>query len=366
MSTLSADRLARRLAGGAAAPHALGLDFAGCRIRVRTDSAQLAGRLARYYADFAADPDGAEVEVTALEAPAPEPAAVAGLELAAKPPEPGKSRVKEEFVELEGGRAVRKRLTGMVFVFGPELNLAVGPCLANDNQVVNFINSRHIQWLLDRGWLLGHAAGVSDRAGRGLALAGFSGKGKSTLGLHLMERGLWFVSNDRLLVRRGPRGLEMAGVAKLPRINPGTALNNPALAQVMPPAEAARCRGLAPGELWALEQKYDVYLDQCFGPGRFRLGAGLEGLVVLTWSREAGPPVMSLAAEPRRAELLEAFIKPPGLFYLPPAGGGPDLSRGAYLAELAACPIYEIGGGVDFAAATRAAAAILGRAGGEA
>jgi HprK-related kinase B len=352
---------ARRLAAGRRTGLAVELDFAGCRIRVETDSGELAARLERYYREFLAAGGPAEITVQALEAPAPE----CGLELAAKPPDPGKSKVKEEYAELADGRLVRKRLTGMVFVFGAGRHLAVGPCLANDNQVVNFVNSRHIQWLLDRGWLLGHAAGAAFAEGPGLALAGLSGRGKSTLCLHLLRRGLSLVSNDRLLVRRSSRGLAMAGVAKLPRINPGTALHNPALAAVMPPEEAARCAELAPDELWSLEQKYDVHLDRCFGPGRFRLRAPLAGLAVLTWRREQKEPVISLASAGRRPELLDAFIKPPGLFYLPPPGGGPDLSRRAYLAALAEAPIYEISGGVDFDLATEALAAVLARASAE-
>ena len=63
---------------------------------------------------------------------------------------------------------------------------AVGPCLANDNQIVNFINNRLIEVRLRAGDLLFHAAGVA-RNGRGLALAGFSGAGKSTLALAIMR-----------------------------------------------------------------------------------------------------------------------------------------------------------------------------------
>lgn len=41
-------------------------------------------------------------------------------------PDPGKSKVKEEYADFPDGRLVRKRLTGMVFVFGEGDHLAMG------------------------------------------------------------------------------------------------------------------------------------------------------------------------------------------------------------------------------------------------
>ena len=58
---------------------------------------------------------------------------------------------------------MRKRLTGMVFLMADGLNLAVGPCLANVNQVVNFVNSRYIEHLLRSGGLLCHASACARR-----------------------------------------------------------------------------------------------------------------------------------------------------------------------------------------------------------
>ena len=73
-------------------------------------------------------------------------AAESRLKQRLKDPKPGKSKIKEEYGDLEGNRLVCKRLTGMVFVFGGETNLALGPCLVNSNLVVNFINNSRIQW----------------------------------------------------------------------------------------------------------------------------------------------------------------------------------------------------------------------------
>jgi HprK-related kinase B len=354
--------LARQYLTGKAASHGLTLRMGPCRLRLHSDSPALVHTLKRYFGDFLEPQEDAPVDATviALEAPAPE----LGLTFTEKEPEPGKNKIKEEYFDLPGGRVVRKRLTGMVFMFGGDLNLALGPCLANDNQVINFINSRYIQLMLERGHLLCHAAAVAGPQG-GLALAGWSGAGKSTLALHMMGLGLDFVSNDRLLIHLDPStgDLHMHGVAKLPRINPGTALSTPHLGGILSPDESRRFAALPLAELWSLEHKYDVYLDRCFGPGRFRLQAPMLGLVVLTWRHGAGPFRLREAAPGRRAELLEAFVKSPGLFYLPPRLAPAMATTGAYLRDLAGCPVYELAGGADFSAAARACRELLPRAG---
>ena len=62
-------------------------------------------------------------------------------------------------------------------------------------------------------------------ARRGIGIAARAGAGKSTLALHLLSSGLSFVSNDRLLIKAGASGPELAGIPKMPRVNPGTLLN---------------------------------------------------------------------------------------------------------------------------------------------
>jgi HprK-related kinase B len=266
----------------------------------------------------------------------------------AKQPDPGKTKIKEEYVDVSGGRIVRKRLTGMVFLFGGGMNMAAGPCLANANQVVNFINNRYIQHRLNRGYLLGHAAAVR-LEDTGIAVAGLSGAGKSTLALHGMSAGATFISNDRLLIAADGDGVRMSGVAKLPRINPGTALNNSNLAGVIPPARAAAFRSLPEAQLWDLEHKYDVYIEETFGPGRFELFGSLDVLVVLTWKRHDAPCAVTPVDIGSRPDLLRAFIKSPGLFYEPgPAVPADSLSADAYSSLLRRCRVYEISGGINF------------------
>ena len=47
----------------------------------------------------------------------------------------------------------------------------------------------------------------------------------------------------------------MSGIPKLPRINPGTALNNPSLRSILSPERRAELEGVDAGELWSLEEK---------------------------------------------------------------------------------------------------------------
>jgi len=347
--------LAEMLGGEAPAPHSLFLDLGDCRIEVRSNSTALLAELDAYFGGFVAQAGPVEVVITALEGPAPS----IPLELAAKDPDPGKSKVKEESAEVPGGRLVRKVLTGMVFLFGHGRNLALGPCLKNANQVINFVNNRYIEYKLHQGCLLGHASAVAhlmaDSGGgrlRGLALCGFSGAGKSTLAMHVMSRGALFVSNDRLLVSGaadGP-GLNMSGVPKLPRINPGTALNNPDLADVVPLADRQRFLDMDADDLWHLEHKYDVFLDKCFGEGRFVLQAPMHGLVVLNWKRGGGETLIRFVKAAERPDLLPAFMKPAGLFCLPKSGESQwrDPEASEYAAALSRCDMVEISGGVDF------------------
>lgn len=333
----------------------LDLHFGDCPIRVIANNEALISALREYFEQFLGNSSRPDIVVHAIEAPEQ----ILDMDFTIKMPDPGKSKIKEEFVDLPDGRVVRKRLTGMVMFFGESNNLVVGPCRANDNQVINFIINRYIERLINSGCLLFHAAGVS-LGKAGLALSGFSGMGKSTLALHLMNRGTTFVSNDRLLGDVDNDGdIIQFGVPKLPRVNPGTLLNNAVLGDILSKERREQLSAMPTEELWGLEEKYDVSIKDYYSADRFKLKAPMRGLVVLNWRNGDGKTTMSRIDPAERRELLPAFMKSPGLFYEPLDFSPPDFSEEAYIQFLDGCPIYEITGDIDFDWAADACLEIL-------
>jgi HprK-related kinase B len=332
------------------------LRFGDCTVGISTNVKKMNDYLEDYFEPFITQILHPDIELTAHEAESPE----FETSFTLKEPDPGKIRIKEEYVELFQGRIVRKRLTGMVFVFGDGENLAVGPCMANLNQVVNFVNNRYIEWLLCKnGGLLGHASGVVKGNG-GLAIAGFAGAGKSTLALHLMRKGLKFASNDRIIIEKNGNNLVMNGVAKLPRINPGTALTNPNLTGILSSSEKAKFSDLPMDELWNLEHKYDVPIDEYFGPSSFITRARMSGLIILNWKHNNSPFLYQEVNLKERKDLLPAFMKSTGLFFLPhEICNMPETSPESYMDFLSLCRAWEFSGSIDFDAGIEACLAVL-------
>lgn len=320
------------------------LRFGDCTIEVQTNDSEIRAGLHTYFHPFVTTSGTPQRTIFCYETEVVE----IGFPLTPKMPDPGKTRIKEEYADLPDGRIVLKRLTGMVFLFGEGDHIAIGPCRKNLNQVVNFINNRHIEWLLDAGGILTHAAGIVLN-GKGIALAGFSGMGKSTLSLHFLNIGADFVSNDRLILKRSHTELFMYGVAKLPRINPGTILNNPSLTGLLSEADVNRYSIMTSADLWAVEEKYDAPIDRCFPTSRFLLFSAMHVLIILNWKLKNGSVQILPVCLKERKDLLAAFRKSTGLFYL----GIHDLRSGdpgedVYLQHMEGIPVFEITGGVDF------------------
>jgi HprK-related kinase B len=327
----------------------LWLDLAGVVVLVRSSSAALSASLERYFGDVVSAPAArAEVRVDLVETstPAMPPA------LQDWPREAGKLGQKERYADTPDGRLVAKVRTGMVFVLTAGERIAVGACIANINQVVNFIIAQYIGRRLEQGWSLCHAAGIASGT-EGLAIAARSGAGKSTLALHLMSAGLSFTSNDRLLIRRSGARCELCGVPKMPRVNPGTLLHNPDLQGLLSPTRRAALLDMPSRELWRLEEKHDVMVREVFGAGRTRYRVPLRALVVLSWSADAASPArfdrVDLGARP---DLLERVMKSPGVFHREGNGAhAPPEARPepeAYLRALGDVLVYEATGRADF------------------
>jgi HprK-related kinase B len=365
---------------GAAGPSGgVGWDFDGFRVWLDSNQPELVHRVAEYFSDFrrldadtleAAAAGGELTRITALQAEPPDFGGYRTMTIGEF--KPSVKGPKEAFFDVADGRVVHKLRTGMWFLFGRDDHLVIGPCADNPNQVINFVNNRMIQWSLHRGALLGHASAVcraesgSDSLPRAIAIAGFSGMGKSTLSLHMLhDRRLDYVSNDRVMMRPTADGVvELEGVPKHPRINPGTILNNPDLAGLLTADEQARYRALPADELWQIEHKYDGLISSFFPQQRFFLRARMVGLVLLNWTRGGGETLaqrVDLRAQPgRAAKLLPALIKQPGVFYLGGLGRTKPHELASYLEYLAGVEVLELSGGIDFDAGRRAALELLG------
>jgi HprK-related kinase B len=345
------EKLAHELLASHPPTSALWLDFAGVLLLVRSSSRAVSEGLERYFGGLVTAPAAhADIRVDVLEAGTPR------FELALRdwPREPGKVGQKERYTDAPDGRVIAKVRTGMFFVLTAGERIAVGPCLRNLNQVVNFIIAQYIGRRLDEGWSLCHAAAVSLGA-EGLAIAARSGAGKSTLALHLMSAGLSFTSNDRLLIRRNGERCEALGVAKMPRVNPGTLLHNRDLSGLLRRERRAVLEALPPPELWRIEEKHDVMVGDIFGAARTRYRVQLRALLVLSWSLDAEGPARFLPVElGERPDLLERVMKSPGVFHRTgcwthaPPEARPE--PGAYLRALRGLLVYEATGRADFSA----------------
>jgi len=325
----------------------------GCTVVVNSNSPALIAGLEDYFSAFLTTPVHAvDIQITALQMPEPD----LGLDFKDWPRDAGKVGRKDSYIDLADGRALRKVKTGMQYLIGDTEKMIFGDCLKNDNQVINFVIAMQIGWLVNRGWALCHAAAVAS-GGQGVAISAFSGGGKSTLALHLMNLGLDFVSNDRTLISASGETPQMLGVPKHPRINPGTILNNHSLHALLTDVDANRLRAMPEDALWALEDKYDARIDTLFGAERFRLDAALGAMMILNWSRTSPNKTafreIDIASRP---DLLAAVMKSPGPFFEPedataPTGiVHPDAAE--YISVLSAIPVFEATGRTDFEAAS--------------
>ena len=347
-------------------PQKLGLKLPGMMLCVRSNSTALLDVLRNYFRHIVL-PDGVDeadcVRVVALER-APLVLDVAWQDW---PREAGKSGRKDSFFDVEiastdasddapqQARLIRKVRTGMVFLQSMSHRIAAGPCLANANQVINFINNQYMNQLQQQGWLICHAAAVA-RDGQATAIAGFSGGGKSTMMLHLMNHDVFdYLTNDRMFINVLDGSVQARGIPKLPRVNPGTIVYNERLKSILPADEIAAFEAMPRQQLWNLEQKYDVDVSSTYGADRFADQAPLQQFIVLNWSHDSQQPTnITEVAIAQRPELLDAIMKSSGPFYQHADGRFDDgqvvLEKQPYIAMLSQIRVIEVSGAVDFQA----------------
>lgn len=328
----------------------LSFSFLDFKVTVKSNSKELVDTLKEYYQIFINKPSSQPNKIfTVIES---NTKLFDDLKYQIKTPAPGKTKIKEKYCTFKDGLIIRKTLTQMTFLTGDHTQIAVGECLKNPNQVINFINNKFIEFKLYPQGLLAHAAGICNHH-LGIAIAGFSGMGKSTLALHLLNENFDFVSNDRLIVQKLNNTLKMTGVAKYPRINPGTILNNKSLKSLISDQESKQYSKLSLNDLWSLEKKYDATLKQCFPKSQFILENQLNCLFILNWKNDNKTTIIEKVSLFEKKHLLDAFMKDPGIFYDPLKRD--DMTRFntlKYLNALRGIDVYEVSGNRNFDSVT--------------
>lgn len=338
--------------------HKLTLNFGPLKVQVHSNASGILEELKSYYKSYAfVFSEEQTIDVYAVEAAE----ITDSIEWQEVPREAGKQGRKEGYVdsfsdkgEFEG-RWIKKFKTGMVMLQRIEKPVAIGPCLENMAQIINFINNQFLNLHIRQGFLLGHASGFSVN-GEVTAIAASSGGGKSTLMLRCLEdESRQFVTNDRILMRHTNEGVEAVGVAKLPRVNPGTLLHSHKnrLRHILTQDRQQQLLEMAPEDLWELEEKYDVQIEDEYGAGRVGLTGQLKRLIMLDWSfssnEETRIEAVNLDKEPNA---IEGLRKRPGPFYQDSAGEFADLtacdSTETYCQGLEGVKVYRLTGGIDF------------------
>ncbi|HWO94213.1 MAG TPA: hypothetical protein VNL92_05565, partial [Dehalococcoidia bacterium] len=260
------------------------------------------------------------------------------------PPKPG-HEVKEAIAEAADGRVIVKRRTGLVIVVRPGEYFVLGDVTKHEHQVHNVIGNAFASGFLEQGYVMLHASAVSDPS-VGMAFGARSGGGKSSLALAMLERGFRFVTNDRLFVRPIDDGVQMLGMPKMPRVNPGTLVRLPSLRSLLDREERRLIATLSHRELWELERKHDVDVDSLYGPGTWVTDVvPLDGLYILHWSLDGdGLEVRTVESVAERFRELRGLLKGLGPYaprrahHLSPAG------LDAIAARL---PVYRVEGRAD-------------------
>lgn len=320
---------------------------------IQTNSAILLTELKRYFKNVVTHTQDPDCRIQAIES---DEFNLVGKDWANWPRPLSKSGRKDAILESPLGRFVYKVKTGMLLWQHSDVPLCIGPVEAHPNQVINFILTQSLNHHLRQGWLLGHCAALEIQ-GKGLAIAGLSGGGKSTLMLHLMEMGEHFISNDRLVFETQNSQVVMRGIPKHPRINPGTIVHNPRLHGLISEQQKQDYLAMPQEALRQLEHKFDADVNEIYGSNCYKPEAQLSALVVLNWQGNSEQATAlrqtTLKDSP---ELLAAIIKSPGPFYADADGRflsfeqalEEKLETAPYFQKLGDIPCWELTGKIDF------------------
>lgn len=258
--------------------------------------------------------------------------------------EVGKKRIKEQYYDEEGVRLVKKTKTGVHFGIAEKDWYAFGDLESYPNQLINFINAIFMENNLPENAMLFHAAGVA-KNDKGIVIAAKSGKGKSTTALNLLNQGLDFVSNDRVILQKTNNSFKMIGVPKHPRVNPGTLLNNSRVKHLLKNPE--RFDSMSQQEIWDFEEKYDVLVDEIYGQDIFNLIADSIGLLIIDWGDSDDELSLNPLNLAERPDLLPAIMKTPSLMTPRVFEEMKDASEQDYITFLEGLPLFILEGKID-------------------
>lgn len=331
----------------------LQLTFDRQNYQVKSNSPELLQALGQYFAGYETRVTSSAVSIYLYDDEVQQPA----IQWQKWTAEAGKTRQKEQYCDVEDGRWIHKLKTGMVLFQHLSAPLAIGPCEQFLSQTVNFIINQHINYLQQQGGLICHAACLQVQQ-QGIAIAALSGGGKSTTMLKLMDLpDSQFISNDRLFLFAESSGIVARGVAKQPRVNPGTLLNNPKLVDILSVKRQQELASMPGNALWQLEEKYDVMVERVYGKASLGHSCPLQQVVLLNWQPGHNAPVsMQSVSLDSRPDLIKAIAKSPGSFYQDARGAFLNAAiippNQAYQDRLRSVQVWEVTGGADFAQLT--------------
>jgi HprK-related kinase B len=257
--------------------NAVRLRFGDYDLAFVSDDERLRQRVANYYRSFVAPAPRGRPRDTLQALPALPVRPVGSFT-------PWDARGKESFLQVEGGRIIRKNRSGVLIgCFDGRWTIA-GNLQANFNQIVNLIGALYGMSVIGRGGAMLHASAVV-RDDRAIAVLGQSGSGKSSVAVRLLERGFDFLSNDRLILLPTQDGMQAHGLPRLPRVNPGTLLAGRRTQALLDKDRRRRYARLPERELWQLEDKYDLDVSAVLGRA-WRTSAPLGCLLVLGWRHD--------------------------------------------------------------------------------
>lgn len=267
----------------------------------------------RYQSDAARSATGPRQELTAMQG-VPR---VDHLRLHDVPRRGGAAKpARVATADLEDGRAILRRDTGVLTVIRPDAWAVVGDLNAHPEEVTRALDAMLSLALVERGYLtLKGSALVRD--GRGIALVGGPDGARRALAVTLIGHGFRWVTEDLLLVRVAAGHVEMRGLPGLLRLGIAAMLAHPALRARLTADEQATYAGRTWRELREIDTRHVVDAADAFGAAGIAGGGALAMLFALQWKGgAAGTPGVTALARSAAYEALAEATRSYGLYDL--------------------------------------------------